>query len=270
MAFRKLYLLAWLAAISMLGACHRGIHKRPSQEPIYETIVNHKGGVVHAVTVDLSHNKLVLFQPKNPPLQTVSKVAHEQAALVAINAGFFAKEGYPVGMLKIDGKIISKPAKNRGVMGWNNGFFFDRLAPGSAQGLVSELHHKPWWDDAQNIVGGAPLLLFRGEILSFSSEGTLDAFIQNSYARTAVCVDTHKKLKFFVVDGGDSKTMELGGGMSIPELAQFLLEQGCTDALNLDGGYSSSLVFRGEKKNRFSVSSLEERPVSTMLLVMPR
>ena len=176
-----------------------------------------------------------------------------------------------MGMLKIDGKVISKPAKNRGVFGWDKSytFFFDRLAKGEND-LKSSFYSHAWWHEATNIVGGAPLLILNGAILSFEPEATLESFLQNKYARTAVCIDAHKQLKLFVVDGGDSKTQELGGGMNMLELATFLLKQGCQNAINLDGGYSSSFVFHGEKKNRFNLDSLPERPVSTMLLVLPK
>lgn len=257
--------------ILFFSCAHTNLGYYPTLGIVYKTFANNNDSLSHIAIIDPKINKLILYQAKNPLLKTVSELAQEHNALVAINAGFFTAEGYPVGMLKIDGKIISKPTKIRGVFGWgkNNTFFFDRLGPGkNGEQLVSLLHKKPWWDQADNIIGGAPLLIFKGEIMPPDPEGALESFIKNSYARTAVCVDIEKHINFFVINGGDSKTVGLGGGMSILELAEFLLKQGCIDALNLDGGYSSSFVLAGKKRNQFNLNLLPERPISTMLMVV--
>jgi exopolysaccharide biosynthesis protein len=272
MLHKNLLLLVILSTSLILSSCATTASiKKTSEGIVYDRLISDKGTIIHTATIDLSKNKLVIHQAVNPNLKTVTQVAQDNNALVAINGGFFAKEGYGVGMLKVNGKLVSRPQKNRGVIGWSKSgeFFFDRLGPEKvARGLVSEFNNKPWWNEAENIIGGAPLLISHGKILSFESEGTLEPFIKNSYARTAVCVDKNQNFKFFVVNGGDSKTTELGGGMSVPELAQFLLEQNCLHALNLDGGYSSSFVLKGQRQNAFNIGYLPERKVANMLLIL--
>jgi hypothetical protein len=54
-------------------------------------------------------------------------------------------------------------------------------------------------------------------------------------------------------------------GMSLSELAEELQRMGAVEALNLDGGGSSTLVVRGEVKNR--PSDGKERPVGDAILV---
>jgi exopolysaccharide biosynthesis protein len=55
-------------------------------------------------------------------------------------------------------------------------------------------------------------------------------------------------------------------GWKIPELAAFMrTELGCTEAINLDGGGSTSLWFDGELRN--SPADGEERPVANALLI---
>ncbi len=53
--------------------------------------------------------------------------------------------------------------------------------------------------------------------------------------------------------------------MTLEELASFLKELGLKEALNLDGGGSSTLVLRGRVFNDPSVA--EERAVATALVV---
>ena len=56
--------------------------------------------------------------------------------------------------------------------------------------------------------------------------------------------------------------------MTLLELAGTLRALGVTDAMNLDGGGSTTLVVRGVVINLPS-DELGERPVSDVLLVMP-
>jgi len=56
--------------------------------------------------------------------------------------------------------------------------------------------------------------------------------------------------------------------MTLPELAALLFRLGATDALNLDGGGSSTLVVGGRVVNSPS-DETGERPVADALLVLP-
>jgi exopolysaccharide biosynthesis protein len=57
-------------------------------------------------------------------------------------------------------------------------------------------------------------------------------------------------------------------GMTLVEMATMLRQLGVTDALNLDGGGSTTLVVRGVVINLPS-DETGERPVSDVLLVLP-
>ena len=57
--------------------------------------------------------------------------------------------------------------------------------------------------------------------------------------------------------------------MTIPELAALLLELGCVEAINLDGGGSTTMVVQGKVVNS-PADAAGERPVSDALLVFPR
>ncbi len=50
---------------------------------------------------------------------TVSKAALKHNAIAAVNGGFFYSSGDPVGLLMIDGKVLSEPSFKRTCLGWN-------------------------------------------------------------------------------------------------------------------------------------------------------
>jgi Phosphodiester glycosidase len=62
-------------------------------------------------------------------------------------------------------------------------------------------------------------------------------------------------------------------GLTLSELAELMVALGCEDAINLDGGGSTSLVSGGRLRNRprgdFEVSVAGGRPISTALLFVP-
>jgi exopolysaccharide biosynthesis protein len=58
-------------------------------------------------------------------------------------------------------------------------------------------------------------------------------------------------------------------GLTLEELAQLMIELGCREALNLDGGGSTTLVIRNRVVNSPSDQS-GERPVSDALLIYPQ
>ncbi len=63
-------------------------------------------------------------------------------------------------------------------------------------------------------------------------------------------------------------------GMTLGELARALMDLGAADAINLDGGGSSSLVYSGRLRNRpreeHGIDLLEGRPILTAIAIEPR
>jgi exopolysaccharide biosynthesis protein len=62
--------------------------------------------------------------------------------------------------------------------------------------------------------------------------------------------------------------------MTLRELAEALVALGVSDALNLDGGGSATLVYEGRLRNRpreqHGLDLLEGRPVTTAVVFEPR
>ncbi len=102
---------------------------------------------------------------------------------------------------------------------------------------------KPELVDAREAVGGGPMLILDGKRRVRPSGKESE---KSRHPRTAVGFnDTH--LFLVVVDGRRPKVSR---GMSHAELADFMDKLGCTSALNLDGGGSSTMWFDGKVVNR--------------------
>ena len=101
------------------------------------------------------------------------------------------------------------------------------------------------WELCDYIVGGTPLLVVdRVRRSNFECEQTIPTFLTKRHSRTAVGVLPNGNWLFVVVD----KTSILDG-MTMCELSDLMLELGCVHALNLDGGGSSTMTFKGEIVN---------------------
>lgn len=71
--------------------------------------------------------------------------------------------------------------------------------------------------------------------------------VSKSNPRTAVGMRAPGEYVFVVVDG---RERGYSGGMTMDELGQFMLDLGCTEAYNFDGGATSEMCFMGEVVNK--------------------
>ncbi len=115
-------------------------------------------------------------------------------------------------------------------------------------------------------IGGTPRLIRDGKIsIESEIEKNRPDFAPTRHPRTALGYNEQTTRMYFVVVDGRQPGYSVG--MSLQELAAFMLELGCTQAINLDGGGSSTMVVRGEVVNRPS-DLTGERPVANALLLI--
>lgn len=118
------------------------------------------------------------------------------------------------------------------------------------------------WSLVEHAVGGGPWLVRNGKrFIDAAEEGWGPAFVNTCHPRTAVGITGDRKLVILTVDGRQF----VSGGISLTGLSELMIKFGCTDAINLDGGGSTTLSVRGILVN--SVSEGDERPVASALLV---
>lgn len=101
------------------------------------------------------------------------------------------------------------------------------------------------WQEVDNIFSGTPILIDAGRIADFCQEKIKDSFIHNRHPRTAIGITETGKWIFVVADG----RIPGSAGMNLMELAHFMKNLGCSYALNLDGGGSSTLYLAGALAN---------------------
>ena len=103
------------------------------------------------------------------------------------------------------------------------------------------------WAAAQDIVGGAGLLIRDGrDIDDWSIESFNQGFAENRHPRTMIGTSADKTIWLVTVDGRQS---ERSVGMTLVELRTLAKRLGLTNALNLDGGGSTTMWVQGEVIN---------------------
>lgn len=123
------------------------------------------------------------------------------------------------------------------------------------------------WQSMDFIVGGMPALFFDRRLVFESNEEKMPAgFATDKHPRTAVGLRHDGTWVFVVVDG---RQPTLSVGMNLRELSDLLLSLDCVDALNLDGGGSSTLYYQGGIANSPS-DTTKERPVSDAIVILRR
>ncbi len=112
---------------------------------------------------------------------------------------------------------------------------FRSLAVGDSFELVTTCN--PGWELVETAVGGGDLLLSGGELCDGIGD---EAHETASNPRTAAGIRADGSVVFFAVDGRSSKSR----GLKESELAEVMRELGCDDALNLDGGGSTTVMVK--------------------------
>lgn len=118
-------------------------------------------------------------------------------------------------------------------------------------------------EDATN---GAVRLIKDGKIeITWEQENQSKSFVETKHPRTAVAKLKDGKFLMVTIDGRS----ETSGGIGLQNLAEILLEMGATDAMNLDGGGSTTMFLDGKVVNKPSDKE-GERKIGDAILVFPR
>lgn len=172
-------------------------------------------------------------------LKPTSAFGHENNAFAAINGSFFdVKNGGSVDFIKVGGKVIASNRLEKGEM---------RARHQQAAVVIhnGRLQLKKWdqtsdWETnlpEESIMLTGPLLVFNhiNEPLDSTS------FTTSRHPRTAIGIKANGKIVLLTVDGRNANS----AGMSLPELAKTMRWLGCIQAINLDGGGSTTLWISG-------------------------
>ena len=246
-----------------------------------------------AVRLDRPALDVVVSGPARPTTAFLAASGPGPAACAALNAGYFdVGTGRPVGLV-VDGGALRSPASEsverggvaypvaRGAVGvtgpggvevaWarDDGGRPCRVSapPGNRPGAPAEAPAvcRPW--PVREAVGAGPVLLRDGlAVVTADAEAFFGTAIPaRRQPRSAVGVGPGGRVWLVVVDGRQPASR----GVTLGELALLMRDLGAVDALNLDGGGSSTLAVRvGGRAVRLNLPTGYdvERPVATALV----
>ncbi len=117
-----------------------------------------------------------------------------------------------------------------------------------------------------DIVAGVPQLIKNSKIdITWEQEKASKSFVETRHPRTAVAKLKDGKFLMLTADGRTDES----AGLDLFDLAAYFLELGATDAMNLDGGGSTTMFLDGKVVNKPSDKE-GERKVGDALLVTLR
>ena len=208
-------------------------------------------------------NDLVLFTPEFHRTTLTNKDGVE--FIVRKNRVLQIIDGKGSNKIYDDGYVISASGKRREeLLRWLKA---GKKIEISIRYSSPDIMPNPTFNQVEDIVGGVPQLIKKGKIeITWREEKSSKEFVETKHPRTAVAKLKDGKFLMMTVDGRQP-THSIG--MNLNELAELLLELGATDAMNLDGGGSTTMFLDGKVMNKPSDKE-GERSVSDAILVFPR
>jgi len=205
---------------AVLGAFAAGTSAATSgpSAPLSYRFAETPGGVgAHLLRADLNRVQLKLLHAEDLGASALSarQFLERSGATAVFNGPFFDLDGSPMGLLIVDGvERVGLRAVDWGV------FQLDESGP-------SIVHTRDWQPrpEVRQAFQVGPRLVVDGAALTLKRQ---------SARRTALCV----------LPDGRIEVLVAGTAMWADDLAEFFVAEGCSDALNLDGGTSSQLHLR--------------------------
>ena len=188
-----------------------------------------------------------------------SAIAADNDALFAVNGDYYGFRGD--GIIIRNGVIYRDVPARVGLAFYLDGSMqvYDETQT-SAEGLLAA--------GVWNTLSFGPALLDDGAIAANLDHVEIDTNfgnhpIQGNQPRTGVGIIAPNHFVFIVVDG---RSKGYSAGVTLTEFAQMFQDLGCSEAYNLDGGGSSTMVFMGRVVNN-PLGRNKERGTSDILFI---
>lgn len=243
------FMLVWLLVPSLSAAAvqtsepfvgvqlERIVRSKPRPEIIHLAIINPKvPGIRFLVTPSNGDPNGLL--PDDPNLETTRETTLQfitrQHAQLGINGSFFTFVKHTldtddVSLVISDGHVISPLDPHRA---WVLNITADKQV--QIRKVTASEVGKPG-SQLHDTIAGSDLLVEHGKVVA----PTGSKFDDSHPPRTAVAVTREGRLLLMTVDGRQPGFSE---GMSLQEVARFLVAQGAVEALNFDGGGSTTMA----------------------------
>lgn len=176
-------------------------------------------------------------------LKTTSDFGKSTNSLAALNGTFFdIANGGSVDFIKSDGIVINE---NRlGKNGGRAGHQTAALVFNRGKLSIAKFNGDPNWEQSlvgEDLMVSGPLLIMDQLVEKLDS----NAFNKTRHPRTAVAVTKNKRILLVTVDGRNTNS----AGMSLFELSHLMRWLKSDDAINLDGGGSTTLWLKDHGDN---------------------
>ncbi|MDO9339867.1 MAG: phosphodiester glycosidase family protein, partial [Bacteroidales bacterium] len=189
-------------------------------------------------------HKREIFLSYNPKKNLIiSKQATEAGALAAVNAGFFnIRNGGSATYIRTGGQIVDTDTVKK----WkrNSNMTGSVLVDKNSNVTIEKAETNSWYDNhpeyADVLVTGPLLLTGKGK-----TKLPETSLVINKHPRTSIGKRGSHTIILVTLDGRTDQAI----GMTLGELTDLMISLRCKDAVNLDGGGSTTMWISGKPFN---------------------
>ncbi|MDO9340201.1 MAG: phosphodiester glycosidase family protein [Bacteroidales bacterium] len=223
---------------------------------------------INILIVNLHKREIFLsYNPKNNII--VSKQATEAGALAAVNAGFFnIRDGGSATYIRTGGLILDPDTAKKWTR--NANMTGSVLIDKNGHIIIDRAKTNSWYDshpEYTEVLITGPLLITGKEKIQLPST----SLVVNKHPRTAIGKRGNHKVILVTLDGRTDQAK----GMTLGELTDLMISLRCKDAVNLDGGGSTTMWISGKPFNGIvnmpcdnkKFDQAGERAVSDILII---
>jgi hypothetical protein len=255
------------------------------------------GLIAYYAEVDLTAPDVIVHPYFSQNLRATSIIAAEKGAILAVNGGYFASttsvsavvEPYtvlarniaslsrPAGTFPVTRSFLALNEDRTVSVDWIYHFSdeFDDIIKYNTPtpNTTTTPAPAPLRNDGQSYenllmgLGGGPTLVKNGEIrITYNEEVFFGSGVEltDRRPRTAVGYTSDNKMIIFIAEGG----LITSSGATLQQTAEIMVSLGAVEAMNLDGGGSTTMAVHGTLFNRPSGGTFQ-RAVPSILAVVP-
>lgn len=270
----------------------------PGDGAIYYTFTTKNGSKAHLLVINYKSGKWQLRPFVNDGTATVSETGEKFGAGAAVNGGYFnLSDGVSTSYVTIDGKEVANPRTNEALIkNTKLANFLDTIFNRSEIRFLEDKKHQTTIDIAAhnaavpegmklvNALQAGPQLLPK---LTEKEEAFVRTESDGKEADSISCLKPAARTALGVTDDGNVLLLCIAGpgqeegspGLTLKALSDLMANLGCSKAINLDGGTSTSMYVRirptaadqptAPPQGKSVVNKTPETKVKSTLLVLP-
>jgi exopolysaccharide biosynthesis protein len=279
----------------------------PQGVKVFTGYQNSPAYILHYIEFDSKVQDFILQPYWSSSYKATTTFARDVGAIAAVNGGFFSTSASVSTMIEPGGQVKSQSIQvlNRDGINYPVARAFFGILPDKSMRIDWTYHFSNSINDfyrlngvLNNVIGtpaatptrasgtlyndvlmglaGGPNLVSNGQIdvtydqeVFFGGSG-LDG--GSNRPRTAIGYTADGRVILLIADGGSmipNSDFVFSSGATLNQMAQFMINLGCVEAMNLDGGGSSTMAIGTTLYNRPN-GGTTQRPVPTIFAIVPK